>query len=376
MASDTAIYSVSEINAAVKYLLEGAEFLQELEIRGEISNIRYQRSGHVYFSLKDEDSQISCVMFKWMAQHLNFKLEDGMQVVLRGAINVYQPRGTYQINVKSIKREGQGDLYLKFLELKEKLQKEGLFDNKMVLPSLPDTIGIVSSASGSVIHDMISTIERRFPAAKILLSPALVQGASAARDMIRALDLLSNQKEVELVIIGRGGGSLEDLWCFNDENLVRQLAKLTTPTISAVGHETDFTLCDFACDYRAETPTAAAEKAYPDQGEWLASLDFYEAELSASLLKRVEEFWQRLDDINNLIEEQMLWSIHNKNQSLSVLEAKLESTDLHSLLSQGFSLSFHKGKRLNSSEKIEPGDELETVLAKGSISSVVKEIKK
>jgi len=259
------IISVGELNRSAKYLLEDA--FANISVIGEISNMSRPSSGHIYFTLKDEDGAIGCAMWRSQATKLNFKPEDGDKCILRGQVSLYPATGRYQLMVKSIEQAGSGNLMHQFEQLKKKLDSEGLFDlsKKLSLPKSPKHIGVITSASTAAFQDILSTIERRAPSSQISLSPAVVQGDTAAGSLIKALDRIikfnenNQENSIDVVIIARGGGSIEDLWCFNNEDLARQIALFPIPTISGVGHEIDFTICDFVSDMRAPTPTASAE---------------------------------------------------------------------------------------------------------------------
>lgn len=259
------IITVGELNRSAKYLLEDA--FTNIAVIGEISNISRPSSGHIYFTLKDEDGAIGCAMWRSQATKLNFKPEDGDKCILRGQVSLYPATGRYQLMVKSIEQAGSGNLMHQFEQLKKKLDSEGLFDlsKKLSLPKSPKHIGVITSASTAAFQDILSTIERRAPSSQISLSPAVVQGDTAAGSLIKALDRIikfnenNQENSIDVVIIARGGGSIEDLWCFNNEDLARQIALFPIPTISGVGHEIDFTICDFVSDMRAPTPTASAE---------------------------------------------------------------------------------------------------------------------
>ena len=259
------IITVGELNRSAKYLLEDA--FTNIAVIGEISNISRPSSGHIYFTLKDEDGAIGCAMWRSQATKLNFKPEDGDKCILKGQVSLYPATGRYQLMVKSIEQAGSGNLMHQFEQLKKKLDSEGLFDlsKKLLLPKSPKHIGVITSASTAAFQDILSTIKRRAPSSQISLSPAVVQGDAAAGSLIKALDRIikfnenNPENSIDVVIIARGGGSIEDLWCFNNEDLARQIALFPIPTISGVGHEIDFTICDFVSDMRAPTPTASAE---------------------------------------------------------------------------------------------------------------------
>ncbi|MDO8726502.1 MAG: exodeoxyribonuclease VII large subunit [Candidatus Methanoperedens sp.] len=260
------IYTVHEFTLAVKGILTGGQF-NDVWIRGEISNFKNHTSGHRYFTLKDKNSALQCVMFKWHGQNLRFELEHGMKVLILGDLDVYEQRGQYQLKVRAIRPDGIGELYKAFEQLKNKLAMEGLFspEHKKALPRFPKKIGIATSETGAVLHDILTVLKRRYPVS-VLFIPTMVQGESAAGSIVHSIELL-NRTDVDLIILGRGGGSLEDLWAFNEEIVARTIFNSKLPIISAVGHETDFTIADFVSDIRAPTPSAAAEIAVPDRQE-------------------------------------------------------------------------------------------------------------
>lgn len=291
-------FTVTSLTAAVKEALEGG--WSRIVVEGEISGWKRYPSGHCYFTLKDEGAQISAVMFSRAFESCAARdgLKDGAKVAVFGSLTVYPPRGNYQITVLRVKLSGLGDLMQKYLELKEKLEKEGLFDpsHKRALPTIPRRIGLVTSEAGAVVHDMCTVITRRFPAVEIRLCPALVQGADAPATLISALRYFNTAEwEADVLIIARGGGSFEDLFCFNDEHLVREVASSKIPIISAVGHETDFTLCDFAADKRAGTPSIAAEIAVPVLDELKGRIKDLAEKASSILSSRADIATQRLD---------------------------------------------------------------------------------
>jgi len=282
VATDKKILSVAELTFSVKKILETNDNLNDVWVKGEISNFTRHSSGHLYFTIKDEHSQLSCVMFRRNAgdkKKLNFEPKHGDKVIVKGSITVYEVRGSYQLLVTEMKKDGLGELHKKFLELKEKLDKEGLFEQKRNIPLFPKTIGIVSSPTSAAFQDILNTIRRRFPCVKVIIAPAIVQGELGTSSVANAIQLLNRLNNTELektgknaidiIIIARGGGSLEDLWCFNEEAVARAIHESKIPTISGVGHETDFTITDFVADLRAPTPTAAAEQAVPVRDDWL-----------------------------------------------------------------------------------------------------------
>ena len=281
------ILSVSALNNYIKNIFENNRTLSSVTVRGEISNFVNHRSGHLYFTLKDADGQIRSVMFKSRALTLKFMPESGMKVIVHGSVTVYPRDGSYQLYATSMQPDGIGALYLAYEQMKERLAKEGLFDesHKLPIPRIPATVGVITSPTGAAVRDIINVTGRRFPQAKILLYPALVQGEGAEASLISALDYLDKSGLCDVIIIGRGGGSIEDLWAFNGESLARRIYYATTPIISAVGHETDFTICDFVADMRAPTPSAAAEIAVPDRRELAQRLDSFVERLSLALLR-------------------------------------------------------------------------------------------
>lgn len=367
-------YSVSQLNELIKSLLETAPFLQRIEVKGEISNLTHHSSGHYYFSLKDENSQLSCVMFRQSANALLFEPMAGDQVVATADISVYVPRGNYQLLVNKLEKEGMGSLYQRFLELKARLEKEGLFDpkHKKAIPRFPQTIGVVTSPTGAVIRDITNTLSRRFPASKLLLAPSKVQGLDAVPQLIAALQALDKRSEVDLILLARGGGSVEDLWCFNDESLARCIFKLGKPVISAIGHETDTTLADFVADRRAPTPTAAAELASPDQLEIMQFLDEQSDLLASELRGRVRDYQIHLEELSGQLSTGLRQQIRLRGQQIDGLEQRLQALDYRSVLKRGFSITTLAGARVLRKDQLKPGDLIETYLADGSISSEVK----
>jgi len=257
--------SVTEVNNYIKKILDNDFILNNLVVKGEVSNLKYHTSGHIYFSLKDENSKINCVMFKTNRQELDFRLEEGMEVIISGRCSIYQGTGSLQLYVNNIKKEGIGDLYIKYEKLKDKLSKEGYFDleNKKDLPKIPKRIGVVTSETGAVIRDIINVTQRRNKYVDIVLYPAKVQGLLAYKSIIEGIKYFNKNKSVDVIIIGRGGGSIEELWNFNEEELAKEIFKSQLPIISAVGHEVDYTISDFVSDFRAATPSQAAEVAVP-----------------------------------------------------------------------------------------------------------------
>ena len=279
-------FTVSKLTFQIRKLLEENEILQDVWVQGEISNLSRPASGHIYFTLKDANAALKCVMWKTSAVRLNLPLRDGMEVEVHGKIGVYEPQGQYQLYADQIRPVGEGALYQEFMRLKAQLEAEGLFDadRKQLIPELPRKIGIVTSATGAALRDMLNTLRRRLPLVEVLLAPSPVQGTEAPPALANAIQSLIHQQP-DVIIIARGGGSIEDLWAFNDERLVRAMAESKIPIISGVGHETDFTLCDFAADLRAPTPTAAAELATPITIQDLsATVSNYQLQITSLML--------------------------------------------------------------------------------------------
>lgn len=389
-------YSVSSLTAELKAMLEAK--WTRIYVEAEISGWRLYPSGHAYFTLKDSGAQISAVMFASSLARCKVKdsLKDGAKVLVYGNVSVYAPRGNYQLMVLAAKLVGEGDLMQKYLELKAKLEKEGLFDaaRKRSLPYLPRRIGIVTSEAGAVIHDMCTVLTRRFPALEIRLYPCLVQGAEAPRTIIEGIRFFNSDPWADLLIVARGGGSFEDLFCFNDEALVREVAASTIPTISAVGHETDFTLCDFAADVRAGTPSIAAEIAVPRLSDLKEKLSTLNLELATSLRSRGEFFAQRVDQLSDALASALTIELSNAERRLervrprlmpalrlhlqrveSRLEnasAKLKAYSPYGVLDRGYSLTTAAdGSVVKDATTVKSGDVLTTRLAKGVVESVV-----
>jgi exodeoxyribonuclease VII large subunit len=371
----TDLLTVSDLTHRIKEVLEYEPELQDVTVQGEISNCTVHGSGHAYFTLKDEEAQLSCVMFRRFVEGCNRGiLKHGVRVVARGSVSVYPQRGSYQLMVTSLKADGQGDLHQEFLRLKEKLLNEGLFDlsHKKPLPSYPTTIGVITSPTGAVIQDILRTLQRRYPCAQVLLAPALVQGEMGALSVKNSLARLVKQGHADLIIIARGGGSAEDLWCFNDEDLARAVFACPIPVVSAIGHETDFTILDFVADVRAATPTAAAELAAPDHLELLAALAGSRQQLFTHLQYRLNHQLQLLDDLSDRVGWQKKLLIERQKNQLALLEATLRQHDPRLFLEKGFTLTLKNGKAVKSAAETQAGDTIETILADGRIESVVK----
>lgn len=298
-SSDHKIYTIKQINRYIKMRLEADDILRSVWIRGEISNFKHHSSGHMYFTLKDEDSRLRCVMFASANQRLAFMPRDGTRVIANGSISVYERDGAYQFYVSEMQPDGIGNLYLAFEQLKKKLAAEGLFSEqrKRALPRFPRAVGVITSPTGAAVRDIMTTLQRRSPATPIILYPVAVQGVHAVPSIVKAIETMNRLAEVDVLIVGRGGGSLEELWAFNEEPVARAIAASNIPVISAVGHETDFTIADFVADLRAATPTAAAELSVPHHLELKQQLAYHEQRLYRALrttLQTKQETLERL----------------------------------------------------------------------------------
>ncbi|USG63637.1 exodeoxyribonuclease VII large subunit [Brevibacillus ruminantium] len=293
------IFSVSDLNRCIKQVMEQEPRLQDIWVRGEISNFTHHSSGHMYLTLKDSQSRIKVVMFASYNRFLRFLPKDGTKVIVRGSISAYERDGAYQLYAREMQPDGIGSLYLAFEQLKAKLAAEGLFaaERKRPLPKFPRRVGVVTSPTGAAIRDICTTIRRRYPQAEIILSPAIVQGTEAPASIVSAIHVINSQPDVDVLIVGRGGGSIEELWAFNEEQVARAIAASVIPVISAVGHETDVTIADFVADVRAATPTAAAELAVPHYLEWVERVKQLETRMSRALTGRLQTERKRLEGL-------------------------------------------------------------------------------
>ena len=275
MINDIKAFTVTQINDLIRYKIKSDEVLSSVYVKGEISNLTYNKSGHIYFSLKDASAVLKCVLFSGNAVSISFKLENGMKIISHGSVSVYAAGGTYQLYIDNIIPDGVGALALAYEQLKNKLEKEGLFsaNNKKQIPKYPEVIGVISSPSGAAVRDIINIAGRRFPYSKIVLFPSLVQGTDAPAQIISGIDYFDKKKNVDVIILARGGGSIEDLWAFNNESLIRKIYSCSIPVISAIGHETDYTLSDFVSDLRVPTPSAAGEMVVPDSTDLKRKLE-------------------------------------------------------------------------------------------------------
>ena len=294
--------SVSQLTNYIKRLIGSDSNLREVYVRGEISNYKnYRSSGHRYFSLKDEKSVIPAVFFKWDSMELKFEPEDGMKVLIRAKVDVYPEQGKYQLYVKEMIEAGKGNLYIAFEQLKKELREAGYFDEslKKPIPKFPRKIGVVTASTGAAIRDIVTTIKRRWPLCEIILFPSLVQGSQAPRNIVDQILLADREFDLDTLIVGRGGGSIEDLWAFNERIVAKAILSCETPVISAVGHETDFTIADYVADLRAATPTAAAELAVPDRNELMSNLNNLDSRANNVVRKQLENNLDKLENIRN-----------------------------------------------------------------------------
>lgn len=293
--------SVTEINEYIKWLIDGETQLQDVYVSGELSNFKKHTSGHCYFSMKDQASEIRCVMFSSNARKLAFKPENGMKILVHARVSVYPQGGSYQLYVDDMQPDGIGSLYLAFEQLKEKLFKEGLFDDtyKKAVPKYANRIGVITSPTGAAIRDIINVSTRRYPCVNLILYPTLVQGPDAPKELVKAIEYFDITDSVDVIIIGRGGGSIEDLWAFNDEELARAIFKCHIPVISGVGHEIDFTICDYVSDVRAATPSAAAEIATPDIREIINVLEAFSYRANNSFIGRLNDYRYQLSRLSS-----------------------------------------------------------------------------
>ena len=394
------ILTVSQLNRYVKSLLDGDFRLRDLFLRGEISNYtRHYRSGHLYFTLKEGGSVVKAVMFAGYAQELAFEPENGMSVILRCSVSLYERDGSYQIYVYEMQPDGRGALQVAFEQLYRKLQVQGLFDetNKKPIPRFAQRIGVVTSETGAALQDILNILSRRCPMAQVVFAPALVQGREAPDSLIAALQALDEWGKCDVIIIGRGGGSMEDLWCFNDERLVRQIVACHTPIISAVGHETDFTLCDYAADLRAPTPSAAAELASVKMeqleerleiladrtkraaGHYLAQKEQQLQRLSLQLThltpeRRLQEYAEKLQNLWNMIQSSEKSVIIKKQEALRLQSARLQALDPMARLAGGYSIVLKDGRVLSSIQQVQEGDHLQVRLHDGTLRVLTEEV--
>lgn len=409
--------TVTDINNYIKNIVDGDFFLSNVTLKGEISNLKFHTRGHLYFSLKDENSKINAVMFNYKNLGLNFIPKDGMNVIVKGKVSVFTTGGSYQITVSNMKEDGIGNLYILFEELKRRLEREGLFspEHKKKLPRIPKKVGVITAATGAAVKDIISTINRRFPLTEIILFPTLVQGVGAKENIVKMINE-ANESDVDVIILGRGGGSIEDLWAFNEEIVARAIYNSNKPIVSAVGHEIDFTISDFVSDMRAPTPTGAAELVVPSKVEIQSYLNDYKGRIISVINKKIKSYTdtfsklkstyilknpismyeideQKLDNmleklgsimtyklerekskLNNLskmISPNMLNRLDKEKIKLENIETKLNLLNPENILKKGYSLTLVEGKIVKSINSVKKGNIIDTKFSDGIIKSEV-----
>lgn len=391
--------TISQINEYVKMRIDSDANLKKIYLKGEISNFKNHTRGHLYFTLKDDNSRLSAVMFSSQAAYLKFTPEDGMNVLVEGRMSCYPAQGTYQVYVDKMEMDGLGNLYLEYEKLKKKLSEEGLFspEHKKTIPKYPNRIGIVTASTGAAIKDILSTIKRRFPICETILFPSLVQGSSAAPDIVKQIEKAQDY-DLDVLIVGRGGGSIEDLWAFNEEIVARAIYNSNVPIISAVGHEVDFTIADYVADLRAPTPTGAAEMAVPVLSDVYLMLDNYKIRLRENILKTLKQSELKLNKIKDSFilsnplamyevkEEKLNNYIVVLNNYIKDIITKKKHTyklDLNTLkllnpvniMEKGYSLVKVNDRIIKESNELKVKDNIEIKLYKGEVIAEVKEIK-
>lgn len=393
--------TVSQLNRYLKDIVESQQVLNNIYVVGEISNfLHYYRSGHLYFTLKDSQSQLKAVMFSSYTQRLKFSPEDGMSVICRGRVSVYEKDGLYQLYVEDMQPDGIGSLSLAFEQLKERLSREGLFDekHKKPLPKYPRKIGVATSNMGAAIEDIKNITKRRFPLAQLVIVPTVVQGEQAGDDIVKSIKLLDSIDDIDLIIVGRGGGSVEDLWAFNLEKVARAVFECNKPVISAVGHETDFTICDFVADLRAPTPSAAAELAVPDSSQLISHLNNINYTLSVSLNRKLEKEYQRFDFLvaNSILSKpekffsELSEDVANKNKQITDLYSakikdkylllanfagRLDALSPLAVISRGYSICENEKGLIKSVKDTDKGGKISVKLSDGILNCTVDEVK-
>ncbi len=389
--------TVTQLNSYIKDKIANDEFLNTVYIKGEISNYKHHYTGHLYFTLKDENSLIKCIMFKTYTSHLNFEPKDGMKVLILGTVSVFERDGVYQIYCKAMQEDGLGSLYTAYEKLKESLEKEGLFNKeyKKSIPTMPKTIGVLTSQTGSVIRDIINVSTRRNPNVHIKLLPVPVQGEGAGIKIADAIQFMNDKKIADIIILARGGGSLEDLWPFNEEVVARAIFHSEIPIISAVGHETDFTIADFVADLRAPTPSAAAELAVPDVAKIKTDIEKYRNRLKIALMKKLEFMKLRYEKCmtsrvfknpyeniqNNYLKidgyiKSMQSGITNrykdsKSQFMNII-SKLDSLSPLKTLARGYAITQKEGKIIKSVQELNKEDNIEITFIDGKKEAIIK----
>lgn len=392
--------TVSALTKYIKYKFDHDHNLEEVLLEGEISNFKHNSRGHFYFTLKDENAAISVTMFSSFAKTVKFEPQDGMKVFVKGNVTVYEPAGTYQINIREMKSDGIGDLYLAFQKLKAELEKEGLFspEHKKQLPLFPTCIGVVTSPTGAAIRDIIHTVSRRYPMTRLILYPAIVQGEDAKDDVVKQIKLADEQGLCDVLIVGRGGGSLEDLWAFNERCVAMAIYDSKIPIISAVGHEIDFTIADFVADVRAATPTAAAELATPSVEMLKGNVAYYLSRMTKHIQQMllnakmvIANMDRRLDALNPRmkLEHQRIIlreytrqlsiliqrSLSEKKNQYQILIGKLGALNPLAIMDKGYSISSVGDEIITDVTKVNRGDTLVTKMKNGEIVSTIIEVK-
>lgn len=382
------VATVSQLNNYIKKVLDNNIILNDIWIKGEISNFKLHYSGHMYITLKDEGGVLKAVMFKSAASQLQFMPEDGMKVLARGRISIYEAGGSYQLYINEMTPDGVGALYIAYEQLKKKLESEGLFapEHKKAIPKYPERIGVITAATGAAVRDIINVITRRYPRAEIILYPSLVQGEGAAANIVDGISYFNETKMVDTIIAGRGGGSIEDLWAFNEEIVARAIYRSEIPIISAVGHETDFTIADFVADLRAPTPSAAAEISVPSQLELLPKIGIYQQRIATAAIRSIENRKLKLDklkirspkeEIENLhisldvilkdIQNAYNMAMMSKKEQLGKICAKLEALSPLHVMARGYAIPTREsGELIKSASELQENDEFDLRFTDGS----------
>ena len=395
------VITVTQINEYIRAMMDQDRLLNNLAIKGEISNYKLYPSGHHYFTLKDENGALRCVMFKGNAMKMRFRPENGMKVIAMGKISVFPRDGAYQLYCTGLVLDGIGDLYAAFEQLKEKLAAQGLFDqaHKQPLPKYPGTIGIITSSAGAAVHDMLRILRKRYPLSKVLLFPVRVQGVEAPGEIAAAIRYANYYRMADLLIVGRGGGSMEDLWAFNDEIVAKAIYDSRIPTISAVGHEPDVTISDFVADLRAATPSNAAELAVPDQDALRQTLDSMSLAMASAMDRRIKNARKHLSVLAGsgalqspegyliqrrkeleMVQNRMLaaqtMQLSRKRQRFVAMTAKLDAMSPLKVLTRGYAMAQTEDRRIvRSVQDVQPGEAVRVLLSDGSFSATVTEIK-
>ena len=395
------VYSIRQVNLYISNMFRQDFMLNRIYVKGEVSNCKYHTSGHIYFSLKDDSGSLACVMFAGNRSGLKFQMQNGQSVIVLGSISVYERDGKYQLYAREIIQDGMGLLYEKFQALKQELEEMGMFapEYKQPIPAFSRRVGIVTAPTGAAIRDIMNISYRRNPYVQLILYPALVQGEEAADSIVRGIELL-DQSHVDVIIVGRGGGSMEDLWAFNEEKVARAIFQCETPVISAVGHETDFTIADYVADLRAPTPSAAAELAVADmaaiQGQLRDMQQRLQNQMSERLSDRkkelehlqeklkyvspqhqIQEKYQRLTDIEEELQMLMQQTMKERRHQLMIYVERMKGLSPLEKLSQGYSYTADaRGKKITATEQVQPGDLLQIYVSDGQILAEVKEKKK